>query len=38
MLPAGTTCSKSATMIVPLTILMMLLAAFAAEVGWLCRC
>jgi len=25
-------------MTVPLTILMVLLAAFGAEIGWLCRC
>jgi hypothetical protein len=28
----------SATMTVPLLTLMVLLAAFGAEVGWLCRC
>jgi hypothetical protein len=28
----------SATMTVPVLTLMVLLVAFAAEVGWLCRC
>ena len=33
--PAGAICSGCATMIVPLTILMVLLAVFAVEVAWL---
>jgi hypothetical protein len=29
---------EPATMTVPLLTLMVLLVAFAAEIGWLCRC
>jgi hypothetical protein len=35
---AGTTCSESAIMTVPLLTMMVLIVAFGAEVGWLCRC
>ena len=35
---AGTTCSESAAMAVSLLTLMVLIVAFGAEVGWLCRC
>jgi hypothetical protein len=35
---AGPPAGRSAAMIVSLLTLMVLLVAFGAEVGWLCRC
>jgi hypothetical protein len=34
----GHLCAKGATMAVSLLTLLVLIVAFGAEVGWLCRC
>jgi hypothetical protein len=36
--PAGAICRPERTMTVPLLTMMVLIVAFGAEVGWLCRC